>query len=268
MTSACRSAWRLRSGTGRSSRHRPGRRRSAAVDAGRAATADRPRARRHPRAGPLDAARGQPVHLFVGDGARRRAAAAGLLHAARGRARGRLRSLSPAAGHRRAGAAGQDTHDLSLARQQHHARTERADVCARRCHPDTRLCAVARRDSEAAARLVVRHLSDRQPVRDAATLVRLGGFLERLVAGFCDRHAADDAAARAQIEAHAGRVWWRAVRSAIRSGTPLALAQHLARQSLRSGYTPTLRDVVASVAVGSLRAARIGRIAGKRPRGG
>jgi len=123
-------------------------------------------------------------------------------------------------------------------------------------------------DSEAAARLVVRHLSDRQPVRDAATLVRLGGFLERLVAGFCDRHAADDAAARAQIEAHAGRVWWRAVRSAIRSGTPLALAQHLARQSLRSGYTPTLRDVVASVAVGSLRAARIGRIAGKRPRGG
>jgi len=109
-------------------------------------------------------------------------------------------------------------------------------------------------DSEAAARLVVHHLSDRQPVRDVATLERLGGFLERLVAGFCARHASGDAAARAQIEAHAGRVWWRAVRSAIRSGTPVALAQYLARRSLRRGYTPALRDVAISVAVGSLRA--------------
>jgi GT2 family glycosyltransferase len=119
-------------------------------------------------------------------------------------------------------------------------------------------------DSDAAARLVVRHLSDRQPVRDVATLARLGGFLERLLTGFCRQHAVDPAA-RAQIEAHAGRVWWRVVRSAIRSGTPLALRQYR-RSTLRRGFKPRLPDVIASVAIGSLRATRVGRIARERLR--
>jgi GT2 family glycosyltransferase len=122
------------------------------------------------------------------------------------------------------------------------------------------------READAAARLVVHHLSDRQPVRDAATLTRLGGFLERILAGFLDQQA-PDAAARTQIEAHAGRVWWRLVRSAIRSGAPLALTQHVARRTLRREFTLAWHDVVASVAVGSLRAAQNGRI-GRRLRGG
>jgi hypothetical protein len=113
-------------------------------------------------------------------------------------------------------------------------------------------------DSADAARLVVHHLSDRQPVRDIATLERLGGIMERLLARFLDLYAAD-ATALEQIRAHAGRVWWRVVRSAIRSGTPLALAQHAARRSLRSGFSPSWHDVAMSVAVGSGRAARLVR---------
>ncbi len=111
-------------------------------------------------------------------------------------------------------------------------------------------------DSADAARLVVHHLSDRQPVRDIATLERLGEVLERLLARFQGIYAAD-AAALAQIEAHAGRVWWRVVRSAIRSGLPLALARHAARRSLRIGFSPAWHAVARSVAVGTVRAALI-----------
>nr|WP_294516312.1 glycosyltransferase [uncultured Rhodopila sp.] len=104
-----------------------------------------------------------------------------------------------------------------------------------------------------AARLVVHHLTDRQPVRDLATLERLGAVLDRLLAGFQGIYAAD-AAALEQIEAHAGRVWWRVVRSAIRSGLPLAVARHVACRRLRSGFSPAWHDVAVSVAVGAVRA--------------
>lgn len=109
-----------------------------------------------------------------------------------------------------------------------------------------------------AARLVVHHLSERQPVRDIATLDRLGAVLERLLAGFQCTYAAD-AAALEQIGAHAGRVWWRVVRSAIRSGAPLALGRYAASRKLRTGFGPSLHDVAASVAVGTVRAMRIVR---------
>nr|WP_294514592.1 glycosyltransferase [uncultured Rhodopila sp.] len=113
-------------------------------------------------------------------------------------------------------------------------------------------------DSADAARLVVHHLSDRQPVRDIATLERLGTVMERLLIGFQGLYAAD-AAALKQIEAHAGRVWWRVVRSAIRSGMPQAVARHAARPGLRRGFRPLWRDVAASLAVGTVRATGLAR---------
>jgi GT2 family glycosyltransferase len=109
-----------------------------------------------------------------------------------------------------------------------------------------------------AARLVVHHLSDRQPVRDIATLESLGGVMESLLMAFRVVYAADAAGLR-QIEAHAGRVWWRVVRSAVRSGTPWAVARHAACRRLRSGFSPAWHDVAVSVAVGTVRAMRIVR---------
>jgi GT2 family glycosyltransferase len=111
-------------------------------------------------------------------------------------------------------------------------------------------------ESTDAARMVVHHLSDRQPARDIAAVARLGRVLERLLAGFRGLYAGDPAAC-AQIEAHAGRLWWRVVRSTVRSGRPLAISRHAARPGLRRGFIPEWPDVAASVAVGGLRAARL-----------
>jgi hypothetical protein len=104
----------------------------------------------------------------------------------------------------------------------------------------------------AAARLVVRHLSDRQPPRDAATLRQLGVVMERVLVGFCSAHA--EGADRAEVTAHAGRVWWRAVRSAVRSGQPGVIRQYRNRPALCQGFVPSLRDLLSSCSVGALRA--------------
>jgi len=105
----------------------------------------------------------------------------------------------------------------------------------------------------AAATLVVRHLVDRQPAPDAATLARLGGVLEALQAGFCAATAPDPATA-AQIAAHTARVWWLATRAAVRSGSPTALRRWRDAATLRAGFRPGLRDIAGSLAVGTVRA--------------
>jgi hypothetical protein len=108
-------------------------------------------------------------------------------------------------------------------------------------------------DAAAAAALVVRHLVDRQPASDTATLARLGGVLERLLAGFCAATAPDPATA-AQIEAYTARVWWLATRAAMRSGSPTALRRWRDAAGLRTGFRPTARDIAGSLAVGTVRA--------------
>ncbi len=100
-----------------------------------------------------------------------------------------------------------------------------------------------------AASLVVRHLSDRQPVPDAATLARLGGVLRVLLAGFC----AAAPQTRAQIEAHTARTWWLAARAAIRSGVPGALRRWRGEKALRLGFQPGALDILESVAIGLIR---------------
>ena len=109
-------------------------------------------------------------------------------------------------------------------------------------------------DAAAAAELVVRHLSDRQPVRDPATLERIGRILERLLQGFCRTHALS-AIDRARIAALAGEAWWRTARGAIRSGAPGMIRRWRARNLLVSGLRPTLADMAASIAIGAIRAA-------------
>jgi hypothetical protein len=108
-------------------------------------------------------------------------------------------------------------------------------------------------DAPAAAVLVVRHLVDRQPAPDAATLARLGGVLERLQAGFCAA-TAPDPATRAAIEAHTARVWWLATRAAMRSGSPTALRRWRDAAALGAGFRPGVRDITGSLAVGTVRA--------------
>jgi GT2 family glycosyltransferase len=109
-------------------------------------------------------------------------------------------------------------------------------------------------DAAAAAELVATHLSDRQPVRDPATLERIGDVLERLLRGFCQTQALS-AADRARIAALAGEAWWRTARGAIRSGAPGLLRPYRAHGPLVCGFRPTLADMAASLAVGAIRSA-------------
>jgi len=107
--------------------------------------------------------------------------------------------------------------------------------------------------AQAAATLVVRHLVDRRPAPDAATLARLGRVLEDLQAGFCAA-THPDAAARALIEAHTAWVWWLAARAAVRSGSPAALRRWHEATALRAGFRPGVRDLAESLALGTVRA--------------
>ena len=109
----------------------------------------------------------------------------------------------------------------------------------------------------AAAELVIRHLSDRQPVPDAVTLRRIGDVLERLLERFCAAHDLS-AAERRCIGELAGEAWWRTARGAIRRGAPSMLRQYRARPVLSVGFRPAFADVAASVAIGTVRALRDG----------
>lgn len=113
-------------------------------------------------------------------------------------------------------------------------------------------------EATGAATLVVRHLSDRQPVPDATTLARLGGWLERLLADFCARHALAPAE-RALVATHAAGLWWRVVRSAMRAGQPLAIRQARAWPGLCQDQGPGLADRLGSFGIGLLRTKPAGR---------
>lgn len=94
------------------------------------------------------------------------------------------------------------------------------------------------------ASLIVRHLHERRPVGDAATLDALGAALARLLQDF------DDAA----VHAAAARDWWRLARAGLRSGQPWLLTRFRAQHALRQGYAPPAADLAASLAIGALRA--------------
>ena len=115
-------------------------------------------------------------------------------------------------------------------------------------------------EAEAAADLVIRHLSDRRPAPDAATLARIGGVLERLLERFCGVHALS-VADRRRIGGLAGEAWWRTARGVIRRGAPGMLWHYRARPLLNADFRPSFGDVAASVAIGAVRAlvARKGR---------
>ena len=87
-------------------------------------------------------------------------------------------------------------------------------------------------DAAAAAALVVRHLSDRRPAPDAATLAALGAVLQRLMPAYWP--PPPDPATRAAIEAYTGRAWWLAARAATRPGSPAALLRWRGAAGLRA----------------------------------
>lgn len=107
-------------------------------------------------------------------------------------------------------------------------------------------------DAADAGRLVVRHLSQREPVRDAATLDRLGSYLERLLQSFIAANALapED---RSLVVAAAGEGWWNTVRAAVRAGVPALARAYRSRPLLAAGFRPPALDRVVSIAVGGAR---------------
>jgi glycosyltransferase involved in cell wall biosynthesis len=108
-------------------------------------------------------------------------------------------------------------------------------------------------DAADAARLVVRHLSHRVPVRDAATLDRLGAYLERLLRCFLAANALPPAD-RAHVAAAAGEGWWNTVRAAVRAGGPAFSGAFGAYPLLAAGFHPPAADRAVSIAIGGARA--------------
>ena len=108
-------------------------------------------------------------------------------------------------------------------------------------------------DAADAARLAVRHWLNRQPPRDAATLDRLGGILQRLLTGFC-AEGAPGRAAPEQIAALAGETWWRTVRSTARAGAPRLIGRQRAFPALVARFRPSPFDMVCSITAGMIRA--------------
>jgi GT2 family glycosyltransferase len=107
-------------------------------------------------------------------------------------------------------------------------------------------------DAADAAMLVIRHLSDRKPVRDGATLARLGSYLSRLLEAFGAAQAID-AAQRATLASVTGTIWWRCVRAAMRSGMPGLRGQYGAQPALSAAFRPSQVDQALSALVGLAR---------------
>jgi hypothetical protein len=110
-------------------------------------------------------------------------------------------------------------------------------------------------EAPAAAALIIRHLSERQPVADAATLDRLGAVLERLVEGFCASHAGGEED-RDLLHAQASQDWWRAVRAGARGGRAALLRQWWSRPLLRRGFRPPPADLLMTLGLGLARGGR------------
>ncbi len=107
----------------------------------------------------------------------------------------------------------------------------------------------------ARAALLVRHVSDREPAPDAATLRQLGAQIERLLAAFLAAPGLEPAE-RAAVRAQAASTWWEAVRTASQAGRPGLLRLRGAFPTLRGpgwfGAPPAALGV--ALAAGSLRA--------------
>ena len=103
-----------------------------------------------------------------------------------------------------------------------------------------------------AAGLVIRYLSDRQPVPDAATLDRIGGILERLLEQFCAAHDLS-AADRRRLGGLAGEAWWRTARGGIRRGVRGMFGRYRVRKVLTADFSPAPGDAAAAIAIGAVR---------------
>lgn len=113
-------------------------------------------------------------------------------------------------------------------------------------------------DAQDAATLVIGHLSDRKPVRDAATLERLGVYLSRLLVAFCTRNEIKTRQ-RAILQTLTGMIWWRTVRAAVRAGAPSLVTQYRACPELAAAFRPPRFAAITATLVGALRKA--GRLA-------
>lgn len=104
-------------------------------------------------------------------------------------------------------------------------------------------------DRAAEALLVAGHLMAGRPAAGWADLERLGALLEELKAAFLARAKLPDKQAR-QVEAHAGRVWWGAVQSALRAGVVIPAARWRRLSRFGAGGRPSLARLAKSAMAG------------------
>lgn len=106
-----------------------------------------------------------------------------------------------------------------------------------------------------AAEAVIRHLSDRHPAADRATLRHIGQTLTDVLAGF-SRDQRLQSPDRLRLAAIAGQSWWRCIRAAVRSGNPSLITEHAKPTSLAAAFAPGWRDIIESLAIGTVRGLR------------
>ena len=107
-------------------------------------------------------------------------------------------------------------------------------------------------DAAAAAASIIRHMSDRQPATDRAVLRHIGGSLSRLLKHFSQDQKLKPAD-HDRLACIAGQSWWRCVRAAIRSGNPTFITEHTRAAPLATAYPPPWRDILESLAIGTIR---------------
>jgi glycosyltransferase involved in cell wall biosynthesis len=78
---------------------------------------------------------------------------------------------------------------------------------------------------EVEAGLVVEHLMARTPFDDPSALERLGGFLNRLIAGFADASKLNGEQIQ-KVTRHTGKLWWRMILASLQAGRTKAARYH------------------------------------------
>ncbi|GGO98790.1 glycosyltransferase family 2 protein [Stakelama pacifica] len=107
---------------------------------------------------------------------------------------------------------------------------------------------VDKRDTE----LIVRHVMARHPVRDAESLYRMFGLVERLQAAFIAKRDLSGDMLEA-VRSDTAQLWWRACRAAIRSGAVQLHEMWAIRAPAGNGPS---HDLIVSAMIGRMRARR------------
>ncbi len=106
-------------------------------------------------------------------------------------------------------------------------------------------------DAEMAAQLVALHFMGGTPVRDAATLERLGSLLNRLMRKFFEDHEPTPQQKRRVVH-HAAGLWWRTLQNSLRAGAAISVARSYGAFSAQAEARPPLRRLAGAALRGAI----------------